>query len=142
MRVGLLGAVPYLAAFVAMQVNGGIPTRAAKDAGTPRSRYLIAAAGLLGPHRSTPLHFVLTRLVHHGGHVHCLSPDVLGDPDRNPEPVGRGGRSGNDQRRWQRRRLCRPLPVRLSEHSNGIIFVRAGPNGGLFTCRRAADAAH
>jgi len=91
-----------------------------------------------GPHLSTSLPSTLHRTVFHGGHCLCLSPYVLGDSDRNPEPVGRGGRSGNGQRYRQRSRFCGPLPVRLPEHANGIFFVRAGPDDGLSTCRRAA----
>src|SRR5690349_7850718 len=43
------------------------------------------------------------------------------------------------QRGWQYRRFCRPLPVRLPEHSNEIFFVRARPDDGFSACGRAAD---
>ena len=95
-----------------------------------------------GAHHSPPIHSVLTPVVHDGGYVHCLPSGLLGDPDRNPGPVGGSGSSGNDQCSGQRCGLCRTLPVRLPEHSNRITFLRTGRDDGLFTCRRAADAVH
>jgi hypothetical protein len=45
---------------------------------------------------STSLNPPLTRFVHHGGYRLCLSPHLLGDPDRTPRPDGRSGRSWHD----------------------------------------------
>ena len=39
--------------------------------------------------QSIPLNATLRRILLHGVAVLCLAPDVLGNPDGNPEPVGR-----------------------------------------------------
>ena len=140
-NVGLLGALPYLAAFVAMQVNGWHSDKNTKDVAL-RGAVSYRGNRTSGAHHEPPVHSVFTPVVHDGGHVHCLPSGLLGDPDRNPGPVGGSGGSGNDQCGWQRCGLCRTLPVRLLEHSNGITFVRTGRDDGLFTGRRTADAVH
>ena len=65
-RVGLLGAVPYAAAFVAMQINGWHSDKSQERRLHSTVPPLIAAAGLLGlifqPH-SLPLSIVLFSLV-------------------------------------------------------------------------------
>jgi len=139
-RVGLLGAVLTWQPSSRCRSMVGTPIGTVKGAGTPRSRCLSLQpdARLISP----PAHSTLNRMVHHGVYGLCLSPDVLGNPDRDPESVGRSGRSGHGQRCGQRSRLCRPSSVRLPEHANGIIFVRPGPNDGLRPCWRAADTLH
>ena len=123
-RVGLLGAMPYVATFIAMQINGWHSDKNCErrwHSAVPMFVSAIGLLGLLGQPRSIPVSIVLFTMV-------CMAfaylPDVLGDPDRDPEPVGRSGRSGHGQRCGQRSRLCRPSSVWLPEHSNGIIFVR------------------
>jgi len=65
-RVGLLGAVPYAAAFVAMQVNGWHSDRGGERHWHSTVPLLIAAAGSLGlifPPQSLPLSLVLFSMV-------------------------------------------------------------------------------
>jgi len=94
-----------------------------------------------GPPRSTALNSTLDRVVRHGVYGLCLSPDILGDPNGDPEPVGGGGRSGHDQRCGQRSRFCRPSSVRLSERQNGsfsygltLMMTSALAGGLLILC--------
>ena len=53
-NVGLLGALPYLAAFVAMQVNGWHSDKTHERHWHSAAPFLIAAAGLLGLDHCTP----------------------------------------------------------------------------------------
>ena len=65
-RVGLLGAVPYLATFIAMQVNGWHSERSCERRWHSAVPLFIAAAGLLGlvsQPRSIPLSLVLFTMV-------------------------------------------------------------------------------
>jgi nitrate/nitrite transporter NarK len=65
-RVGLLGAVPYLATFIAMQVNGWHSDRNCERRWHSAVPMFIAATGLLGlisPPRSIPLSIVWFTMV-------------------------------------------------------------------------------
>ncbi len=65
-HVGLLGAVPYLATFIAMQVNGWHSDRSRERRWHSAVPLFIAAAaflGLISQHRSIPLSLVLFTLV-------------------------------------------------------------------------------
>jgi hypothetical protein len=106
-KVGLLGAIPYLVLFIAMQVNGYLSDKSRERHWHSAIPLFIAAAGLLGlvtQPQSIPLSLVLFTMVAMGS---AYLPAFWGDRDRNPESVGGSGRSWNDQCRWKRCRLSR-----------------------------------
>lgn len=146
-NVGLLGALPYLLAFVAMQVNGWHSDKTRERRWHAAAPFLIAAARACGTRdsdgswRACWVDCVLAGAVHDGGsRGHCLSADLLGYPDGDFRPVGRCGGGGADQCGWQRFWLRGTLPLRLSEHAHGIAFLRTGRDVGRLACRSSADA--
>ena len=141
-HVGLLGAVPYVVAFMAMQVNGWHSDKRRERRWHSAIPLFIAAAGLPGlisqPH-SISLSLVFFTMV---CMVFAYLPAFWAIPTEILSQSGRSGRRGNDQRRWQHCRFCRPLPVRLPEHSNRILFDRSRPDDGLRPRRSPADPAY
>lgn len=122
MRVGLLGAIPYAVAFLAMLVNGWHSDRSCERRWHTVVPLVVTAAGLLGLIHPTELDPGDDRMAHHGVRIHGISLELLGDPDRDPERFDSGVRSRDDQRPRKYRGLCRPLHFGIPEHSNGIFL--------------------
>src|SRR5262249_19036770 len=97
---------------------------------------------ITGPHHSTGLNLAHGRIVHRCRRTSSVSAGVLGDPNRNPERLGRRGSSWNDQRGRQHRRFFGPVRVRLPENANRVVLVRAGGDRGDRIGGGDADPAH
>jgi len=135
-HVGLLDAAPYLATFVAMQVNGWHSHKSRErrwHAAVPLFIAATGAFGLLSRPSSIPLSVVWFPLV-------CTSyaylPTCWAIPTELLGHSAAAAGSGNDQFRWQ----CGfhwALSIRLLEHTNGILsyglalMMISGIAGGL-----------
>src|SRR5258706_14350685 len=69
-------------------------------------------------HDPTALNRAFSRIVQHGVYGGCVSPEILGDPVRNPWPVGGGREGGDDQCSRQNCGVCRTLFISVPWHSN------------------------
>ncbi|PYV21263.1 MAG: MFS transporter [Acidobacteria bacterium] len=137
--VGLLGSVPYAAAFAAMLIAGWHSDRTGErrwHSAIPQIIAGIALACLLVLPYSTPV-----MVVHTGVRHFRLPSGLLGDAHRAAQRVSRRGGGGNDQRRCQHRGLCRPLRVWISEHSHRFCNFRADAHDGGRLGGRSTGAA-
>jgi MFS family permease len=105
-RVGLIGALPFVAYFIAMQFNGWQNRGATVALGYPSFHGGGCSLGLL---ISNPFRPILDCLLHGGGYRCGISADVLDHSNRNFEQIQCSHRRGIDQCNRQHLGFCRSL---------------------------------
>jgi hypothetical protein len=85
LRVGMLGPVPHLVAFIAMLFNGWHSDSSCERRWHAAAPLFITAAGVAVPHHSAKLNSNDGLIVQHDLCVQGVSPPILGDSNGNPK---------------------------------------------------------
>ena len=141
LKVTLLAAIPYIAAFITQQVNGWHSDRIRERRWHAAIPVFVCGAGACPggslPHQPDRFHRPLCCC---GRCVLWLSACLLGGANSVSQRVGCRGLHRSDQRRGQFGRICGADGDGLSRQPHTFFFRRSAVSGGQSVCVRLSDA--